>query len=166
MFAAWPAALLSEGAMGFAIQRGGTCTVCAVDEVLTQGRAQRLLAQPAGLAGSMPAAPGAGLWAACGGALLGLGAWVNGACDFGAVGRLGSGEWACAAAPLGFCVGCLSVMPLFPWPAAITVVQPSPRFQSPGLFARAFFVFARFRLAPGPCCAALRLLWPGAGAAC
>ena len=29
-----------------------------------------------------------------GGALLGLGAWTNGACAFGSVARLGSGNWA------------------------------------------------------------------------
>ena len=64
-------ALACVFAMGYAIQRGGTCTVAAVEEVLTQRRAYRLLAmleaslwvagglalaQWAGLSGSMPAA--------------------------------------------------------------------------------------------------------------
>ena len=38
------AAALAVAAMGFAIQRGATCTVAAVDEVLTQRRASRLVA--------------------------------------------------------------------------------------------------------------------------
>ena len=57
-----------------------------------------------------------------------LGAWVNGACAFGAVARLGSSEWAYAATPLGFCVGCLSVMPLFTRPAATSLADASPPF--------------------------------------
>ena len=37
-------AALCAGVMGFAIQRGGTCTVAAVDELLSKRRANRLLA--------------------------------------------------------------------------------------------------------------------------
>ena len=40
-----------------------------------------------------------------GGALLGLGAYVNRACVFGAIARLGSGEWAYVVTPVGFYVG-------------------------------------------------------------
>ena len=105
-------AALCVGLMGFAVQRGATCTVAAVDEVLNKRRAHRLmamleaslwvagglaLAQLAHLAhpaGSMPGGYPINPWTVVGGALLGLGAWVNGACVFGAVARLGSGEWA------------------------------------------------------------------------
>lgn len=52
-------------------------------------------------------------WTLVGGALLGLGAFVARACVFGAIARLGSGEWAYAATPLGFYLGCLSVGTVF-----------------------------------------------------
>ena len=38
------AAAVCAGLMGFAIQRGGTCLVAAVDEVVSKRRATRLLA--------------------------------------------------------------------------------------------------------------------------
>ena len=129
----WLCAILCVGLMGFAIQRGATCTVAAVDEVLTRRQVRRLsamleaslwvagglaLAQAAHLAGSMPVGYAASAWSVIGGALLGLGACINRACVFGAVARLGSGEWAYAATPLGFYVGCLSVMTAFARPAA------------------------------------------------
>ena len=105
------------GLMGFAIQRGATCTVAAVDEIVRRRTLRRLAAMVeasvwvvGGLAIAqtlrvLPALPaGAAVTAATviGGMLLGLGAYVNGACVFGAIARLGSGEWAYAATPLGF----------------------------------------------------------------
>lgn len=39
-------ATLAVAVMGFAIQRGATCTVAAVDELLTKRRAHRLVAMP------------------------------------------------------------------------------------------------------------------------
>jgi toxin CptA len=164
MMAASMAAMLCVGVMGFAIQRGATCTVAAVEEVLTQRRAHRLvamleaslwvagglaLAGLAHVAGSMPAGHAASAWTVVGGTLLGLGAWVNRACVFGAVARLGSGEWAYAATPAGFFVGCLSVMPLFMRPAAGTITDTSPLFHVTTLFAVAFVAFAFWRLRPG-----------------
>ena len=126
-------AALAAAAMGFAIQRGATCTVAAVDELLSQRRATRLLALveaslwvTIGLAVAQQlhwlARPPAGFalsgWTVAGAALLGLGAFVNRACVFGAIARLGSGEWAYVATPLGFYAGCLSVRLLFaPQPA-------------------------------------------------
>src|SRR5205823_4724215 len=74
------------GLMGFAIQRGGTCTVAAVDELLTQRKTNRLLAMgeaslwvAGGLAlasvvqwhAVMPAAYPVSAWVFAGGALLG-----------------------------------------------------------------------------------------------
>ena len=153
-----------RGRHGFAIQRGATCTVAAVDEVLTKRRAHRLvamleaslwvagglaLAQLAHLAGSMPAGYAVSAWTVVGGALLGLGAWVNKACVFGAVARLGSGEWAYAATPVGFYVGCLSVMSLFARPVASPLSEDSPLFQVSTLFAAIFVIFVLWRLRPG-----------------
>ena len=40
--AAYLVALLAAATMGFAIQRGGTCTVAAVEEVISQRSARRL----------------------------------------------------------------------------------------------------------------------------
>jgi uncharacterized membrane protein YedE/YeeE len=128
----WGAAIastLAVGLMGFAIQRGGTCTVAAIDEIVSQRRAHRLaamgeaslwvvgglaLAQLAHVAGSMPAGHAVTLLTIAGGVLLGLGAWVNGACVFGAIARLGSGQWAQAFTPVGFFVGCLGVAAALP----------------------------------------------------
>ena len=164
MITVWLVAIVCVAAMGFAIQRGATCTVAAVDEMLNKRRAQRLwamleaslwvagglaLAQLAHLAGSMPASFEAGAWTIVGGTLLGLGAWVNRACVFGAVARLGSGEWAYAATPVGYYVGCLSVMPVFARPVPAALGQGSPILQMPALFATAFVAFALWRLWPG-----------------
>ena len=164
MTAAWLAAIICVAVMGFAIQRGATCTVAAVDEVLTQRRAHRLvamleaslwvagglaLAQLAHLAGSMPAGYEAGAWTVFGGVVLGLGAWVNRACVFGTVARFGSGEWAYAATPLGFYVGCLSVTPLFSRPVASALSDASPLLRVSTAFAMIFVAFVLWRVAPG-----------------
>jgi toxin CptA len=165
MTAAWLLAIVCVGAMGFAIQRGGTCTVAAVDEILSDRTAHRLvamlegslwvagglmLAQLAHLSGSMPAGFRASLWTVIGGALLGLGAWINRACVFGAVARLGSGEWAYAVTPLGFFVGCLSVMDLFPRSPADTLGEISPLSELSSALAPAFVLFVLWRLRSAP----------------
>src|SRR5215831_6887414 len=89
--------------MGYAIQRGATCTVAAVDEMLARRKANRLLAMGeaslwvagglalASVAGALPSMPASypvSRWTFVGGTLLGLGAWVNRACVFGAIARL------------------------------------------------------------------------------
>ena len=157
----WMAAAPCVAAMGFAIQRGATCTVAAVDEVLSQRRARRLvamfeaslwvagglvLAQVAHLAGSMPAGYAASAWTVAGGILLGLGAWVNRACVFGAVARLGSGDWAYAVTPVGFFVGCLTVSRIFSPPAASPLTEASPLFQASDALAVVFVLFILWRL--------------------
>lgn len=120
-------AALCAAIMGYAIQRGATCMVAAVDEVLTKGSGYRLL----GLAeAAVWVAGGVLLWRAlgghetlpigypatlatvAGGLLLGLGAFVTRACVFGAVARFGSGEWAYVLTPIGFFVGCTTIWPL------------------------------------------------------
>ncbi|MGM9488113.1 YeeE/YedE thiosulfate transporter family protein [Ideonella sp. YS5] len=130
--------------MGAAIQRGATCTVAAVHELMDQGRGTRLrslleasLWVAGGLlllralplpAPTLPAPYAVSRWTLLGSALLGLGAFVNRACVFGAVARLGNGEWAYLATPPGFFFGCLSVDALFR-------VRPDPLPGGSALFA-------------------------------
>ena len=154
---------LCAGVMGYAIQRGATCTVAAVDELLGKRRANRLMAMgeaslwvAGGLAlatvlGALPVMPVAypvSGWIFVGGVLLGFGAWVNKACVFGAIARFGSGEWSYAATPLGFYVGCLTVGPLFAAPAAHKLVETSPVLRAPGPIAVLFIAFALWRVLP------------------
>ncbi|WP_375739084.1 YeeE/YedE thiosulfate transporter family protein [Pseudomonas boanensis] len=106
--------------MGFAIQRGSTCMVAAMEELIQKhswSRASALLETSLWVVGGfvllrafdlLPQVPmGRPLhWhAAVGGALLGLGAFVNGGCAFGVVARIGSGQWAWLATPIGFLLG-------------------------------------------------------------
>ena len=44
-------------------------------------------------------------WTVAGGMLLGLGAWVNGACVFGSVAAIGAGDWSYLAFPVGLAAG-------------------------------------------------------------
>ncbi|HKW84544.1 MAG TPA: YeeE/YedE thiosulfate transporter family protein [Burkholderiaceae bacterium] len=156
-------AILAVAVMGYAIQRGATCTVAAVDELLTERSAKRLLAMgeaslwvAGGLAladvlhalPAMPAAYPVSGWVLVGGVLLGLGAWVNGACVFGAIARLGSGDTNYLATPLGYYAGCLSVEALFAAPAAKRLGDASPVLQASGLVALVFIVFAAWRTLP------------------
>ena len=143
MLLGFAAILLALGCalvMGFAIQRGATCVVAAVDEVVTRrgvGRLTALLeaslwvAAATIVAGALgfdmgkPQAFAVGVSTLVGGALLGLGAVVNRACVFGAIARLGSGEWAYALTPVGFFLGCLLVNALPPSALpAISTIQP------------------------------------------
>lgn len=118
--ATWLAAMLCASIMGYAIQRGGTCTVAAMEELLLQRRATRLgamleaslwvaggllLAQTFGALASLPAGKALTRWTVLGAALLGLGALINKACVFGTVARWGKGEWAYLATGLGFYLG-------------------------------------------------------------
>jgi toxin CptA len=154
-------ALACVFAMGFAIQRGGTCTVAAVEELIDRRRGHRLaamleaslwvagglaLAAVAGLLPAMPAAYAVSAWTFVGGALLGVGAWVNGACVFGAIARFGSGQWAYAATPFGFYAGCLGLGALFPGSAATALTTPSPLLQAAELSALLFLAYALLRL--------------------
>ena len=159
---AFAVALLCAGVMGYAIQRGATCTVAAVDEVVTQRTYRRLLslleaalwvagglvvAQTLNLLPQMPAGYAVSGWTVIGGALLGLGAYINGACVFGAIARFGSGEWAYIVTPIGFYLGCLSVAPLFGVPMPHKLPYGSPVLQASAGVALVFIVFALWRLA-------------------
>ena len=153
---------LCAGVMGYAIQRGATCTVAAVDEVLTKRSARRLaslleaslwvaggllLLQGLQLHPVMPKGYALSGWTVLGAALLGLGAWVNGACVFGAIARFGSGQWAYALTPLGFYLGCLSVPWLFAPPAPHKLADVSPVLLAPPWLAGLFVLFVVWRLA-------------------
>ncbi|MEO8808469.1 MAG: YeeE/YedE thiosulfate transporter family protein [Burkholderiaceae bacterium] len=128
--------------MGFAIQRGATCTVAAVEEVVARRSAGRLIAlveASAWVAGGLliahslhwlakaPTGYAVTGWTFTGAVLLGLGAFVTRACVFGAIARLGSGDWAYAATPLGYYLGCLSVSSVFA-PTAPQGLGASPVF--------------------------------------
>lgn len=122
--------LLLAAGMGIAIQRGGTCTVAAVEEIVLRRRAGQLLAmllaalwvaglitlaRAAGLSMVEPLGYRATAFTVLGGAVLGLGAWINGACAFGSVARLGGGNWAYLATPLGFGIGAATLPALNPF---------------------------------------------------
>lgn len=118
-------AVCAVGVMGFANQRGGTCTVAAVEEVIRYGGFTRLLAvleaalwvgcglvvlQALGALPAIPAGYTPRLLTVGGAILFGLGAVINGACLFGTVARFGSGEWAYAATPAGLFAGSLATV--------------------------------------------------------
>lgn len=158
---AFGVAFLCAALMGFAIQRGATCTVAAVDEVLSKGSAKRLtalveasvwvaggllVAKALGVLPRMPAGYALSGWTVAGGVLLGLGAFVDKACVFGAIARLGSGEWAYVLTPVGYGLGCLTVGAVFAPAPPLTLADPSPVLQAPVGVAAAFAAFVAWRL--------------------
>ncbi len=162
--AAFVLALLCAAAMGLAIQRGGTCTVAAVNELMHTRRPTRLLAMAeaslcvaAGLLGArqlgltmaLPLGHALTAWTVVGAVLLGLGAVVNGACVFGAIARLGCGQWAYAATPMGFYLGCVTVDAVISMPATLQLTEPSPVMAAPGWVAWAMVALLSARCAHG-----------------
>lgn len=138
-------ALSLAATMGFAIQRGATCTVAAVEEWMNQRSVRRLtgmleaslwvaggmlIAHALHPLGMMPAGHPLSWFTVAGGVLLGVGAFVNRACVFGAIARLGSGEWAYVATPAGFYAGCLSVAWIAPSRVDTPLMAVSPIFQA------------------------------------
>lgn len=159
---AYLVAAICAGLMGYAIQRGATCTVAAMDEVVRKRSLNRL--------GSMVEASlwvGGGLLmvqvlhlplgvmagyavtyaTVVGAALLGFGAYLNGACVFGAIARLGSGEWAYVATPLGFYAGCVTFPQVFPFVAHHKLPPESAVLHAPPWVALPFGAFMLWRLA-------------------
>lgn len=158
---AFVVAALCAGTMGFAIQRGGTCTVAAVDEVVNKRRFNRLAALveasiwvAGGLAivetfhllGKMPSGYPVSYLTILGGVLLGLGAYVNRACVFGAIARFGSGEWSYIATPIGIYSGSLLVASGLTPMARATLTTGSPILGIALWFAVPFIAFALWRL--------------------
>ncbi|HEX4596852.1 MAG TPA: YeeE/YedE thiosulfate transporter family protein [Burkholderiaceae bacterium] len=152
---------LFVGVMGFAIQRGATCTVAAVGEVVERGSFWRvfslieaalwvagglLVAQALHVLPRMPAGYQLNGWTVLGAVLLGLGAFVNGACVFGAIALFGSGRWAQLFMPAGFFLGCASLNLIFAPPARAALPYGSPVLQAPGWVAVLFLLFVAFRL--------------------
>jgi hypothetical protein len=154
-------AALCAGTMGFAIQRGATCTVAAVGEIVGERSFRRLIAlleaalwvgggllvaQALHLLPKMPAGYAVSAWTIVGGVLLGLGAFVNRACVFGAIANFGSGSWAYIFTPVGFYVGCISVGAVFAPPAAKRLLYGSPVLQASAWVAVLFVVFVLLRV--------------------
>lgn len=151
-------AAVCAAVMGYAIQRGATCMVAAIDEVITDRRATRIVALVeaalwvaggivvASLLGGLsmrPAGYPVSSLTIDGGALLGIGALINRACVFGSIARLGSGEWAYAATPVGFLAGCLIAAPLSQ-PASATM-SVSPLFAAAPWIVAPLLLFAIWR---------------------
>lgn len=154
-------AALCAGTMGFAIQRGATCTVAAVDEIVSKRRFHRLVAlveasiwvggglaltEAFHLLGELPSGYPVSYLTVLGGALLGLGAYIDRACVFGAIARFGSGEWAYLATPLGIYVGCLIVAYGFSPPAHAKLHYGSPVLAAALWLALPFIAFLLWRL--------------------
>ena len=165
--AAFVAALAFAALMGLAIQRGGTCTVAAVDELIAQRRATRLLALVeaslwvagglllarelggADTLARLPAGRALNAWGIAGAVLLGVGAVVNGACVFGAIAQLGSGEWAYALTPLGFYLGCTVGSQWLAPMAAPVLAGRAPLLAAPAWLTWVLVVAGMVRLAWG-----------------
>jgi toxin CptA len=159
--AAFVSAAICAGLMGYAIQRGATCTVAAMDEIVRKRGVNRLasmleaslwvvggllIAQSLNLLGTMPGGYAITYVTVLGGALLGFGAYVNKACVFGAIARLGSGEWAYFVTPIGFYVGCVTFASVFSFPAQQKLAYGSPVLQAAPWVAVVFGVFMLWRL--------------------
>lgn len=155
-------ALLCAAIMGLAIQRGGTCTVAAMEDLLATGRPTRLLAmveaalwvggglllaREFGAVAELPAGYALTRWSLAGAVLLGLGAILNRACVIGSIARLGSGDMAFAAMPVGFYLGCTTADRLFMPPAPHALEAVSPVFGAPGWLIGVFALLAVARVA-------------------
>ena len=157
--AAFVLAAVCAALMGYAIQRGATCTVAAIGELVENRSAKRLtalaeaslwvagglaVARLLGLIPSFPAGFALTGTTVIGGMLLGLGAYVNGACVFGAIARLGSGDWAYCLTPVGFFAAVASVATVFGNPMPPSVEHG---LASPVWIALPFIPFALWRIA-------------------
>jgi uncharacterized membrane protein YedE/YeeE len=115
-------ALIAAAGMGFAIQQGGTCMVSALDQLVRGRSAGKLLAlaecslwtsalglvvAASGFAFAASPAYPLGLATVLGGLLLGAGAWLNGACVFGSIARIGGRDWHYLLTPPGYFLGSL-----------------------------------------------------------
>ncbi len=172
-------ATICAALMGFAIQRGATCTVAAVGEVVHNGRTTKIVALAetalwvaggllaARALGFLPNLPGGfafNQWTVIGAVLLGAGAYVNQACVFGAIARLGSGQWAYALTPLGFFIGVVTAPLLFSqmMPAAIDTLPMGsalPYSLAPIFGAYALWRIVRIAQTPHAGGAGWRRLW-------
>ena len=154
-------AIVCAALMGFAIQRGGTCLVAAIDEAVNKRTINRLLALSeasllvaagmvsAQLLGLLPTAPHAYIltgWTIAGGMIMGLGAYVAGACVFGAIARIGNGEPAYFLVPIGFFLGCVAAQRLGMANLPHVSAARSPVLSQALLFAVPLLLIAGWRL--------------------
>jgi toxin CptA len=157
-------AVICAGVMGYAIQRGATCAVAAVDEVVVERAFSRLIAlveaalwvaggvvvaQALHVLPPMPAGYAVTSWTVIGGALLGLGAALNGACVLGSIARFGSGEWAYLLTPFGFYLGCVSVGAVFGTSMPLRLDAESPVLRAASWLALPLAAFALWRIVRG-----------------
>jgi uncharacterized membrane protein YedE/YeeE len=113
---------LLVGTFGFAILRGGVCTLAAIEEVALKNSWTRLqafaetwlwvlgvfLIAHLGFGFDLKSANyEIGISTIVGAVLLALGAYINQACPFGSIAAIGSGYWSYLATPVGFFIGCL-----------------------------------------------------------
>lgn len=151
-------ALICAALMGYAIQRGATCMVLAVEEVVAERRFNRLAAMleaglwvaggliAARLFGHLPMTPvnyAIAPATVLGGAVLGLGALINRSCVFGSIAKLGSGKWAYLFTPAGFFLGCLLADPLVQPP--LKTATSSPLFGAVSAFVLPLAIYALWR---------------------
>jgi Sulphur transport len=154
-------AAICAALMGYAIQHGATCTVAAIGEIVREGTTKRLvalaetsfwvaggllLARALGFLTAVPGGFALSGWTVVGAALLGIGAYVNKACVFGAIAKLGSGQWAYALTPIGFFIGAASAPLLFSQMMPATLDTISMSSSLPLWLAPAFLVFALWRI--------------------
>ncbi len=147
--------------MGYAVQRGATCTVAAMDELLRDRQATRMFAlleasmwvvggiligNALGLMPPMPAGYAITSWTVLGAAVLGLGAAINGACVFGAVAQFGSGNWVYLATPVGFFLGSALGQASTAGMLPAKLARVSWAFQTPGWLAVAAAAWMLWRL--------------------
>lgn len=147
--------------MGFAVQRGATCMVAAVDEIVSRRSAKRLIAmleasaivaaglivaRYAGQLAMQPASFQLTAWTILGGAIMGLGAFVARACVFGAVARIGSGEWAYLLLPVGFLAGCVAARPLLDLAPPVKLAPRSILLDQAALVAMPLLALVAWRL--------------------
>lgn len=119
---AFALALLAAAVMGFSIQQGGTCMVGAIGQLVAERRAGKAIALiECGLwvlaLGMVTIAAGyrfqasplypVGISVVLGGILLGLGAWINDACVFGSIARIGKRDLNYLLTPPGYYLGSL-----------------------------------------------------------
>ncbi|MBA4748139.1 MAG: YeeE/YedE family protein [Sphingopyxis sp.] len=148
--------------MGYAIQRGATCTVAAVSQLVEARKWGRirglmeaalwvagglLLARAFGFLPDLPAGRAITASTIIGGVLLGAGAYVNKACVFGTIARIGARDWAYLATPLGFLGGAWVVSRFGADAPASVMVAVSPLASLPTLTVFAFLLFAVWRIA-------------------
>ena len=153
---------LCAGAMGFAIQYGATCTVAAVEEILATGTANRLAALieaalwvGCGVALAHQFAPtlymgqgyAIGWTTIAGGVLLGIGAFINRACVFGSIARIGSGEWAFVFTPVGYFLASVVAAHLVALPRSTALTAPPLLLAAPRWLVAALALLCSVRIA-------------------